>query len=132
METTYFIVFVIACTVALGWFIARQGRAKKSAGRARLRQKAKKANADLLATPSSYVLSRNEEVWQSKRAKERDDVIVTNRFAPRSESGGQPEYDGYSRRDRSHIVVGTAYIKKEDHIDEVAARPERREGGKAS
>ena len=132
METTFFIVFVIACTVALGWFIARQGKQKRTAGRTRLNQKTKKAKADLLATPSSYLLSRSDEVWQSKRAKDRDDVIATNRFAPRSETSGQPEYDGYSRRDRSHIVVGTAYIKKEDHIDEVAARPERREGGKAS
>ena len=46
-----------------------------------------------------------------------EDVIATNRFVPKSVSAGEPEYDGFSRRDRHHVVVGTAHIKKEDHVD---------------
>ena len=53
----------------------------------------------------------------------------TNRFVPKSVSAGEPEYDGFSRRDRHHVVVGTAHIKKEDHIDEVA---EHRKENKAA
>jgi hypothetical protein len=88
----------------------------------RAQARAKKQQADLLSTPSSYLLSNSGEVWRQKRQKAAEDVIVTNRFVPKSVSAGEPEYDGFSRRDRHHVVVGTAHIKKEDHIDEVAAR----------
>ena len=72
----------------------------------------------MLTTPSDYLLANRDHVWQKKRQIAAEDVIITNRFALRSEAGREPEYDGFSRRDRHHVVVGTAHIKKESHVEE--------------
>jgi len=124
MEIVYFIMFVAACAVVLMWAAGKSGKKRKEQAKTQtLRAKApgKKPQADLLNTPSSYLLSNSGDVWRQKRQKAAEDVIVTNRFVPKSVSAGEPEYDGFSRRDRHHVVVGTAHIKKEDHIDEPAA-----------
>ena len=119
MEIVFFIVFVLVCALGLMW---AAGRSKKEDPNVALKRKAKaKENrADLLTTPSNYLLSNRGDVWQKKRQNAAEDVIVTNRFVPKSVSAGEPEYDGFSRRDRHHVVVGTAHIKKEDHVDEPA------------
>jgi len=117
----------------LVWAAGKSGRKRREqANTQALRAKARGKNqqADLLSTPSSYLLSNSGEVWRQKRQKAAEDVIVTNRFVPKSVSAGEPEYDGFSRRDRHHVVVGTAHIKKEDHIEEPAAhRKENKAAG---
>jgi len=133
MEIIYFVLFVAACAVVLMWAAGRSGRKSKSQRRAeasKARSQTRKQQTDLLSTPSSYLLSNRGEVWRQKRQKAAEDVIVTNRFVPKSVSAGEPEYDGFSRRDRHHVVVGTAHIKKEDHIEEPAAhRKENKAAG---
>lgn len=124
MEIIYFIVFVAACAALLLWASSKSGknRSRRAETReSRTRARVKKQQADLLSTPSSYLLANRGEVWRQKRQKAVEDVIVTNRFVPKSVSAGEPEYDGFSRRDRHHVVVGTAHIKKEAHIDEPAS-----------
>jgi hypothetical protein len=125
MEIIYFIMFVAACALLLVWATGKSGRKRKQQAKtAALREQSrlKQQKADLLTTPSNYLLANRGEVWAKKRQKGADDVIVTNRFVPKSVSAGEPEYDGFSRRDRHHVVVGTAHIKKEDHVEE-AAKP---------
>jgi hypothetical protein len=119
MEIFYFIAFVVACVLLVAWMTdkSKKQNAKLAAKR---KTKAKTQQTERLSTPSDYLLSNRDHVWQKKRAMRAEDVIVTNRFAPRSQSKGEPEYDGFSRRDRHHVVVGTAYIKKEDHIDDLS------------
>jgi len=134
MEIIYFIMFVAACAVLLMWAAGKSGRQRKQQAKTRgLREKArgKQQQADLLSTPSNYLLANRGEVWRQKRQKAAEDVIVTNRFVPKSVSAGEPEYDGFSRRDRHHVVVGTAHIKKEDHIEE-AATARRKDSNKAA
>lgn len=132
MEIIYFIMFVAACAVLLMWAAGKSGKKRKNQAKTqalRAQARGKKQQADLLSTPSSYLLSNRGEVWRQKREKAVEDVIATNRFVPKSVSAGEPEYDGFSRRDRHHVVVGTAHIKKEDHIDEPA---EHRKENKAA
>ena len=117
MEIFYFIAFVVACVLVVAWMA---DKSKKRNARMAAKKKARvpTQRAELLTTPSNYLLANRDNVWQKKRHSATEDVIVTNRFVPRSKSRGEAEYDGFSRRDRHHVVVGTAYIKKEDHIDE--------------
>jgi len=129
MEIIYFIMFVAACAILLMWAAGKSGSKRKQQAKKRA-IRGKQKQADLLSTPSTYLLANRGEVWRQKRQKAAEDVIVTNRFVPKSVSAGEPEYDGFSRRDRHHVVVGTAHIKKEDHVDEVGAT--RREDSKAA
>jgi len=124
METIYFIMFVAVCAALLVWASSKGGRNRSRSAKTResgKRTRVKKQQADLLSTPSSYLLANRGEVWRQRREKAVEDVIATNRYVPKSISAGEPEYDGFSRRDRHHVVVGTAHIKKEDHIDEPAS-----------
>ncbi|MGD2129801.1 MAG: hypothetical protein PVJ33_17450 [Lysobacterales bacterium] len=45
---------------------------------------------------------------------------MTNRYAPRSLSAGEAEYDGYSRRDRHHVAAQKVHVKKEGHAEELS------------
>ena len=132
MEALFFVAIVFALAVLIAWLVLSPKR--KSISTRRLEKlKAKQINTDRLTTPSDYLLARKDEMWRKKREAPPQDVIATNRFAPKSVSRGQAEYDGYSRRDRAHVVVGTAYIKKEDRVDEPVTQPaERKEGQSGS
>jgi len=131
METIYFIAIVFALGVLVTWLVLSP-RKKALSMRKLEKQRTRQARTDQLTTPSDYLLARRDELWRKKRQAAPQDVIATNRFAPRSSSAGHPEYDGYSRRDRSHVVVGTAYIKKEDHVDEPVIKPAQRKEGQGN
>jgi hypothetical protein len=131
METIYFIAVVLALGILISWLVLSP-RKKTLSTRRLEKERAKQARTDQLTTPSDYLLARKDEMWRKKRQAVPHDVIATNRFAPRSSSAGHPEYDGYSRRDRSHVVVGTAYIKKEDHVDEPVVKPGQRKEGQSN
>jgi len=127
MEIVYFISFVVLCALILKWAFGRSAKkAELAQKRTRVRHQ---RQSELLSTPTNYVLSRGDEVWRKKLEKGAEDVIVTNRYVPKSTSAGEAEYDGYSRRDRHHVVVGTAYIKDEDHIEETAAAARQQKRG---
>lgn len=117
MEIFYFIAFVVAGVLVVAW-MADKSKKRNAKVAAKKNARVPTQRAERLTTPSDYLLANRDNVWQKKRHSAAEDVIVTNRFVPRSKSRGEAEYDGFSRRDRHHVVVGTAYIKKEDHIDE--------------
>lgn len=117
MGIFYFIAFIVACVLVVAW-MTDKSKKRNAALAAKRKFKVRNQRTDKLATPSDYLLTNRDHVWQRKRATAAEDVIVTNRFVPRSQSMGEAEYDGFSRRDRHHVVVGTAHIKKEDHIEE--------------
>jgi hypothetical protein len=129
MGTITFILFVTAATAFVAWQIDRHGKKKKKSAALKNKARAKSVANDRLFTPADNTLAHSETVWARKRARAREDVIATNRFAPRSSTHGEVEYDGYSRRDRSHIVVGSAHIKKEDHVDDWLVKPAQRKEG---
>jgi hypothetical protein len=117
MEVIYFVAFVAMCAVIL-LAVGRASRKKHAELARKQKEELKKAHFDKLSTPSNYLLARSHDIWHSKRNKAAEDVIVTNRYAPRSQSAGEAEYDGYSRRDRHHVFVGSAHIKEADHVAE--------------
>ena len=117
MGIFYFIAFVVACVLVLAW-MTDKSKKRNARQAAKRKSRVKTQRTEPLATPSDYLLANRENIWQKRRTMVAEDVIVTNRFTPRSESRGESEYDGFSRRDRHHVVVGTAYIKKEGRIDE--------------
>jgi hypothetical protein len=131
MGTIIFILFVIAATAVVAWQIDHHGKKKKKTAALKSKPRSKPVANDRLFTPADNVLAHREEVWARKRARAQEDVIATNRFAPRSSTHGELEYDGYSRRDRAHVVVGSAHIKKEDHVDEWLVTSAKRQEGQS-
>jgi len=115
MEIVYFVFFVTVCAFVVMWAM---GRSRKKADAARtLRSRARQAQTDKLSTPSSYTLSQAETAWQTRRNAASSGVSRTNAFVARS-LGQDPEYDGYSRRDRHHVRDRRAQIKGDGHAAE--------------
>ncbi len=116
MEIVVFFVFIAVCAFALVW-ASRKTRSETELAR-RKRQDRNKSSADKLAAPRDNLLSHNDQVWQSRRQHATSGVEATNRFVPKSEDSGTPEYDGYSRRDRHHVMDPNAHIKEEQQEQE--------------
>jgi hypothetical protein len=115
MEIIYFIAFVVVCACLVMWATSKS---KKETELALQRQaRAKKARAELLETPAEYTLARPDQLWFTRKSKADLGVTPTNLFAPRSVAP-EPEYDGYSRRDRHHVKDGNAQIKKDAVVEE--------------
>ena len=131
MEIAAFVAIVLICILGSLWLAHRKPR-KPTAAELQKKLDAYKDRADKLSTPPSYLLSRPDHLWQRRRQDVDPDVTVTNRFAPKSRSSGVPEYDGYSRRDRQHVVVGTAYIKKEQADDDAQVGDSEPKEGRGS
>ena len=111
MEIVVFFVFIAVCAFALVW-ASRKTRSESELARMK-RQDRNKSSADKLAAPRDNLLSHNDQIWQSRRQHATTGVEATNRFIPKSEASGTPEYDGYSRRDRHHVMDSNAHIKEE-------------------
>ena len=71
-------------------------------------------------TPPDTILSHRDELWNARREAAHGDVIPTNRFSLKSESSREPEYDGYSRRDRHHLTSDATHIKEDGSADDVS------------
>lgn len=113
MEIVIFVSLVGAIVIGTLW---ASGRSKKRPTPAQLRQeKLKKARKELLETPANYTLSRPDQPWHTRRRGATMGVNRTNAFVARS-LGQDPEYDGYSRRDRHHVLDRNAHIKTEAHV----------------
>ena len=117
MEITIFFIFIAVCAVAL--FAASRKTRTETDRAAREKALRKAALAEKLATPRDNVLAHGDQVWQSRRQHATTDVTPTNRFAPESKSHGEPEYDGYSRRDRHHVHDSKAKIHESIDDDEL-------------
>lgn len=115
MEIIYFIVFVVVCACLVMWATSKS---KKETELALQRQaRAKKVRAELLETPAEYTLARPDQLWFTRKSKAELGVTPTNLFAPRSVAS-DPEYDGYSRRDRHHVKDSNAQVKKDTAVEE--------------
>jgi hypothetical protein len=115
MEIVYFIAFIVVCAVLVMWGTSKS---KKETELAQQRKaKVKKARAELLETPADYTLSRPDQLWFTRKKASALGVTRTNAFMPRSEAA-EPEYDGYSRRDRHHVLDSNATIKKDPRVEE--------------
>jgi hypothetical protein len=100
MEIVYFIAFIVVCAFLV---ILGTGKSKKETELAHQRKaKFRKSQAELLKTPADYTLSRPDQLWftrkQASAGRAHERVCATVR-------GVEPEYDGYSRRDRHHVLI---------------------------
>lgn len=116
MEIVIFLMFIAVCAFALLWASRKTKAETRAANRRRAERNAKRGEA--LRSPKDSLLSHGDQVWASRRQHANSGVEKTNRFVPKSESSGVPEYDGYSRRDRHHVRQRTAQVKGESHIED--------------
>ena len=112
MDIIIFLLVIGAGFAALMWITGKSNKKQDLAKRNRARSR---SASDKLHTPADNVLSHREEVWQKRRRDTGADILRTNKFAPRSGSHSEPEYDGYSRRDRNHLTTKTVHVKDEEH-----------------
>ena len=112
MDIIIFLLVIGAGFVALMWIT---GKSKKRQDLAKRNRTRSESASDKLFTPADNVLSHRDEVWQKRRREARTDILRTNRYALRSESLSEPEYDGYSRRDRNHLTTKAVHVKDEEH-----------------
>ena len=108
MEIVIFFAFIAICAFALVW-ASRKTRSETDLA-ARKRAERNASRAEKLAAPGDALLSHGDQVWQSRRQHASTGIEPTNRFQPKSESHGEPMYDGYSRRDRHHVRENKAKI----------------------
>jgi hypothetical protein len=113
METIYFLIITGVIAFAIVWFARRPKTNTDLAAR-----KARKDFAEsdkLLKTPAGHRLSRKEELWEERRRQARKGHNEPGKFVPKFQKSAEPEYDGYSRRDRHH-VTSSEHVKEESHI----------------
>ena len=60
-------------------------------------------------------LSHKEELWERRRNQAAKDFTAVQLFVPKSEATDEPEYDGYSRRDRHHVTK-TSHVAEETRV----------------
>jgi hypothetical protein len=115
MEIVIFFLFVAACALALLW-ASRKTDAETDLAR-RKRKHRNESRAKKLTAASETLMSTKEEAWNTRRHHATMGVQRVNRFAPKSESGGVPEYDGYSRRDRHHVRDRNARVREDSETE---------------
>lgn len=118
MEIVIFFVFIAVCAFALVW-ASRKTKSETELAR-KQRVDRNKERTEKLVAPRDNLLAHNDQVWQSRRQHANTGVERTDRFVPKSDSTGTPEYDGYSRRDRHHVHERTAQIKEDPHEKELS------------
>lgn len=111
MEIIIFFAFIAVCAVALVW--ASRKTKSETALEHRKRVRRNKSRAEKLVAPADNLLAHKDEVWLSRRHHATTGVERTNKFVPKSEDTGTPEYDGFSRRDRHHVRERTAQVKED-------------------
>ena len=116
VEIVIFFAFIAVCAFALVW-ASKKSKAEDEAAQRR-RALRNKSSAEKLVAPRDSLLAHNDQVWQTRRQHASTGVLATNKYVPRSEDSGTPEYDGYSRRDRHHVVDQDAQVKDDQHEEE--------------
>jgi hypothetical protein len=74
--------------------------------------------AELLTTPTDNLLAHKNVLWETRRKKAARELRADTPYVPKFEQKKEPEYDGYSRRDRHHLTP-TAHVGREKHVEEV-------------
>ena len=116
MEIVIFFAFVAVCAFALVW-ASKKSKVEAEVEKRR-RTRRNKSSAEKLVAPRDSLLAHNDQVWQSRRQHATTGVAATNRFIPKSDDSGAPEYDGYSRRDRHHVQDVDAKVKDDQHDED--------------
>jgi hypothetical protein len=102
MGTIY---FLIATGVIAFFVVWATRRSSKSHDLEKKSYSAEGKQAFEKLTPTSHdVLSRKEEIWEARRSQVKRDFSAPRRFVPKSVAAAEPQYDGFSRRDRHHLT----------------------------
>lgn len=101
METIYFLAFIGVCAVAV--FVATR-RSKTPKNLAARRKEKRPITTEKLYHPADNRLAHHEQIWAERQMRTSKTFEEKPSFIPKSVSGGDPGYDGYSRRDRHHLV----------------------------
>lgn len=118
MEVFLFIVFVAACALFL---YRATNNTKKDIDRVHERKlREPKTSSGRLKTPAVCTLGRPNQPWHTRRnpptmGRPKPDPL------PARPKSAELEYDGYSRRDRHHVIESKAHIKDEGHLEDPAA-----------
>jgi len=117
METIYFLIFIGVCAVAVVW--ATRNTKTKTSLAAKNKARQAKMSSDKLITPADARLAHKRQIWETRKNLASKGYDGKQTFIPRSVAGDDPEYDGYSRRDRHHLTK-RGHVKEEAHIDDKA------------
>ncbi len=72
-------------------------------------------STSLHATPGNNLLADNQKIWNSRRKHAAHIGKKAAGSSALQNFGEEPAYDGYSRRDRHHLLP--AHVQEEKHID---------------
>jgi len=117
MESIIFVLGIIGGIAVLFWFMNRSSskRSADLADKSARPQRIHTSAAENLVTPGNNRLASSNKIWEQRRKH------AAHLSASESDSHGhikfksEPEYDGYSRRDRQHLAP--AHVKKEVHVE---------------
>lgn len=107
METVIFLIFVGACAFVAVWVTRKSGKQKNLS----------KTPSERLTPTTHDRLSRKEDIWEARRQFAQKNLSSVQKYVPKSTAAAEPEYDGYSRRDRHHLST-VGQVKKESHIED--------------
>lgn len=108
MEIIYFLVFIAVCFGVFIWVFRKSGGGKDLA---RPASDMHKEAFEKLHTPADNALAHREQIWRNRCHSSATKVVKTNKYIPKSETLKEPEYDGYSRRDRHHVAADPVHAK---------------------
>jgi len=117
MESIIFLLAIAVGIVALYWLINRS-KSKRSTNLAKGRHKYSglpSSAAEQLVTPGNNRLADRKEIWEQRRKRAAHLSVSKSDAHGHIKFRAEPEYDGYSRRDRQHLTP--AHVKEEGHID---------------
>lgn len=117
MESIIFLLGIVGGIVVLFWLMNRSS-SKRPTKLSQSRSQSSRlptSAAEQLVTPGNNRLADRKEIWEQRRKH------AAHISESQSDSHGhikfraEPEYDGYSRRDRRHLTP--ARVKEEEHIE---------------
>ena len=122
MGTIYFLIIIGLGAFAVVWASRRSNAVhdlkKKPASMSAMQPFEK-------LTPTSHdVLSRKEDIWEARRSHTQKQFSTRQQFVPKSEASEEPQYDGYSLRDRHHLIP-KGQVAEEAHIDDRGETPSK-------
>ncbi len=118
MESILFILVILAAVGGLFWLKHRSHRASKRSAPPSMKHVSHAGSTTQLSTPGNNLLASNHKVWKKRRKHAANMAVKGDDFKSDVWFEEEPEYDGYSRRDRHHLAP--AHIKDEQHADELA------------
>jgi hypothetical protein len=118
MESILFFLVIFAAIAGLYWLKHRSHGAPSRSAPPSSHHASQAGNTTQLSTPGNNLLASNNKVWNTRRKHAANMAVKGDQFKSNVRFEEEPEYDGYSRRDRHHLAP--AHIKDEQHADELA------------